>query len=287
MNIIKFEKFSEYKDFVKDDFKISDRRMFDSLVINITWMGKKKIIDLDTNSGQLRRCNIDKNVGEYLLDLLAKYEKEIVNLYGQEIFDMFQEGIGQKYLDSKGSVKKKSYPLDDAIVFSNFMGTEIYRAKSISVSDDSVTLNVTHVWSEKIKKMFLTKDSFKFDGDDAWFFSYYVKSTSKLQHDVHLSKVLFNILKKYAPNICPPFITPQIIENLGWEMTREQNFRTKNYSYNLYDNNIMRFNKNNKILLFYFNELKAQIFEITDDNNVLLEEFNVRTEKDLDRLKNI
>ena len=49
----------------------------------------------------------------------------------------------------------------------------------------------------------------------------------------------------------------------------------------------MRFNKGNKILLFSFDELKAQIFESIDDDNVLLEEFNARTEKDLDRLKNL
>ena len=75
MNIIKFEKFSQYTDFVKDDFKITDRRMFNSLVINITWVGKKKMIVLDIESGQLQRCSIDKNLGEHLLDLLSKYEK--------------------------------------------------------------------------------------------------------------------------------------------------------------------------------------------------------------------
>lgn len=287
MNIIKFEKFSQYTDFVKDDFKITDRRMFNSLVINITWVGKKKMIVLDIESGQLQRCSIDKNLGEHLLDLLSKYEKEIVNLYGQEIFDMFQEGIGQKYVDLKGSVKQKSYSLDEAISFTNFTGTGIYRVKSISVLSNSVTLNVIYIGSEKIRKMILTKDSFTFDGDDAWFFSYYVKRSSKFQDHVYFSKVLFDIIKKYAPNICPPFITPKTIESLGWDITREESFYTKKTSYNLYDNNKMRFNKGNKILLFSFDELKAQIFESTDDDNVLLEEFNVRTEKDLDRLKNL
>jgi len=185
----------------------------------------------------------------------------------------------EKFFESKHS-------LDEAISFTNFMGTQIYRVISISVLSNSVTLNVIYVGSEKIKKMILTKDSFKFDGEDAWFFSHYVKS-SKFQNNVYLSKNLFDILKKYAPNICPPFITPKTIQNLGWDITRDEIFYAKNASYNLYDNNTVRFNKGDKILLLSFNELKAKIFEITDNDNILLEEFDVRTEKDLNRLKNL
>lgn len=262
----KFEAHNQYKDLTIGNIKISDRRMFDSLVFNFTWQGKKKLIDYDVSGENFRRCNIDIEACDFLLNSIEENKKLIIETYGVSVYDGIERALGYYFV----SIKKKSEgekviskKLDNIpTYFSDYdgLGYTLF-AHRLEKDGNNLTIFVKNYGGSKEYEINITKNVFKYGDEDIHFWSYYTKRSSKFQDDVRLSENLYNLIKSNTEEV-PPFITPKYFKDLGWDVRDESYFKDEEGRlYYLYDNNQVLIVKGDKSIVFDFNNYKAILYD--------------------------
>lgn len=169
------------------------------------------------------------------------------------------------------------------IKYGDLLSCESYydETSKIEVYNDHAKIYFT-----RIIKSFLTitKEGMSINDEDCFLFGHYTKRSSKFFTDVAKSKRLYDIIKKYAPQFLPILINLDYLKSLGWEFTHSEYFKDSgNNVFTLYDNNIQEFNKNDKTLLFDFNNNEASIY---DSDKKLIDKFQVIKNQDISKLKN-
>lgn len=280
-----FENF-DWKDLKLDGLKVNDRRVFDSIIFYFKSGGRGRLIDYNVETRDLSKCNLDEEACLVLMELLEKYQKEISEAYGKEVYSGLEEAIGYYYVGLKNKKEKKSSGIKRMnlpIFISDYEGSQISLfVKKMSKDDKTLTFWVSRWEDIDSKKIIVSDGIFKWGDDDLHFWSHYTKSLSKFQDNVRKSKEFYELIKSNVPNP-PPFITPKTFKDLGWKDESEAWFKfPRNVMINLYDNNEMLFTKDGKILIFNFNFYKLTIFNEDFDK---LQEESIKNISDLSFLK--
>lgn len=283
----RFENINQNKDLKLGELKISDRRVFDSLVFNFSWQGKKKLIDYDVSQRNFRRCSLSAEACDFLFNIIEENRKLIIDAYGQSNYNGFEKALQYYY----NSVKKKSEGVkiitkkfnNIPIYFTDYKGNPnrlfIYK---IEKDNDVLTIFVNGYNRAKDSDIHISKDIFKYGDEDIHFWSHYTKSFSKFQDDVRQSEDFYNLIKSNIKEV-PPFITPKYFEDLGWDVRSERAFKdAKSRFYDLYENNQILLVKEDKRVVFDFDTYKAIFY---DKNLNQIDEIIIKKNSDLNIFK--
>lgn len=278
-----FEAHSQYKDIKIGTVKISDRRMFDSLVFVFSWQGKKKLVDYDTSSKSFRRCALDIEACDFLLNTIEENKNLIVDTYSSEIYNGIEKALGYYFVNLKKKsegVKVDSKRLNNVpVYFRDYKGNSYNLfASKLEKDGDNLTIFLSGYHKSSDLEINVSKDVFKYGDDDIHFWSYYTKTSSKFQDDVRWSENLYNLIKSNT-NFVPPFITPDSFRELGWKVRNESYFKDEEGRlYHLYENNQILLAKEDKVVVFEFDHYKALIY---DKNLKKIDEKFIKNEQDL------
>ena len=278
-----FEAQSQYKDILIGKVKISDRRMFNSLVLNFVWHGKKKLVDYDTLTKSFRRCSLDLEACDFLIQTIEEHQKVLIDTYNQSVYNGLEKSLGYYFINlkKKSEGQKNNFKKlnNIPIFFKTYKGSSHYLfATKIEKDGENLTIWVEDFVEALDESIHISKDIFKFGEEDIHFWSYYTKRSSKFQDDVRYSQDLFNLIKNNTKEL-PPFITPSYFEELGWKVRSERFFGpVQGIIYELHENNQILIVKEDKRIVFDFDTYKAILY---DKNLEKIEEKFIKTKNDL------
>jgi hypothetical protein len=146
----------------------------------------------------------------------------------------------------------------------------------------------------------VTKDSLKFNDDNAFIYSHYTKQMSKFYRDAQVGEYFYNLIQEHFPDNNIAFITPETLKKDGWRQSKITELRLieDNKIYMLYDNNCELFIKDDKYyMIFDFNEYKLKVYDSMElQEHIILpptiypgkiiKEMSIRNKKDYQQFLN-
>lgn len=214
-------------------------------------------------------------------------------------FNAFFEGVNKKIDISKNKTGLPNYEAYCLMAEHRNSG-QYYREFSgiNSLYKTDYGLLIKSNGGDEIK---VTKDSFTFNGSNAFIYSYYTKQMSKFYRDAQIGQYFYKLIEENFPDNNIPFVTPEKLKEDGWRQSKilELKFIENNMVNPLYENNTVIFIKDDKYLLFDFNEYIGKIYDDMEvqqhPNQIfipqvypgkLLKEITVRSKKDYESLIN-